>query len=143
MNQPTYTLSWSVLATLAFVVLVLVTSPGVATAQTIDAGRGPLPVTVPSSYSDDTAAPLIILLHTYGRTGVVQDEYMGLSGLADAYGFISVAPDGTPSEAENNPRFWNASKACCNSCMNCKKCWQRFPDYPVSLCSLPPARTVN
>ena len=39
---------------------------------------------------------------------------MGLSGLADEYGFISVAPDGTPSAAENNPRFWNASAACCN-----------------------------
>ena len=87
---------------------------GAATAQTVDAGRGALPVTVPSGYSDDAPAPLIVLLHTYGRTGAVQDEYMGLSGLADEYGFISVAPDGTPSAAENNPRFWNASAACCN-----------------------------
>ena len=93
---------------------VLLSGAGTATAQTIDAGRGALPVAVPSSYTGDAAAPLIILLHTYGRTGAVQDEYMGLSSLADAYGFISVAPDGTPSAAENNPRFWNASKACCN-----------------------------
>ena len=93
---------------------VLLAAVGAATAQTVDAGRGALPVTVPSSYSADAPAPLIILLHTYGRTGAVQDEYMGLSGLADEYGFISVAPDGTPSAAENNPRFWNASAACCN-----------------------------
>ena len=85
----------------------------VATAQSIDAGRGELPLTVPSSYADDSAAPLIVLLHTYGRTGARQDEYMSLSALADDYGFIMVAPDGTPSEAENNPRYWNASAACC------------------------------
>ena len=86
---------------------------GVATAQSVDAGRGELPLTVPSSYADDSAAPLIVLLHTYGRTGARQDEYMSLSALADDYGFIMVAPDGTPSEAENNPRYWNASAACC------------------------------
>lgn len=83
-------------------------------AQTVDAGRGELPVTVPSSYTGDTAAPLIILLHTYGRTGAIQNEYMALSSLADAYGFIMVAPDGTPSRAEGNPQFWDASDACCN-----------------------------
>ena len=86
----------------------------IASAQTVNAGRGNLPVTVPTSYDDATPTPLIVLLHTYGRTGRIQDEYMGLSGLADAYGFIMVAPDGTPSEAENNPLFWNASTACCN-----------------------------
>lgn len=92
----------------------LLLSPEFVTAQSINAGRGDLPVTVPSNYSSDAAAPLIVLLHTYGRTGAVQDEYMGLSDLADAYGFISVAPDGTPSAAQNNPRFWNASAACCD-----------------------------
>ena len=94
-------------------VVALLTASSVATAQSIDAGRGELPLTVPSSYSDDSAAPLIVLLHTYGRTGAVQDEYMSLSALADDYGFIMVAPDGTPSEADNNPRYWNASAACC------------------------------
>ena len=84
-----------------------------AFAQSIDGGRGALPLTVPSSYSADSPSPLIVLLHTYGRTGASQDEYMSLSDLADAYGFIMVAPDGTPSEAKNNPRYWNASAACC------------------------------
>ena len=93
---------------------VLLAGSAAATAQTVDAGRGALPVTVPAGYTADAPAPLIILLHTYGRTGAMQDEYMGLSGLADAYGFISVAPDGTPSGAQGNPQFWNASAACCN-----------------------------
>lgn len=91
----------------------LLAGAGVATAQSVDAGRGELPLTVPSSYTGDSPAPLIVLLHTYGRTGAIQDEYMSLSALADAYGFIMVAPDGTPSEAEGNPRYWNASAACC------------------------------
>jgi len=97
-----------------FLAAALFAGGGVATAQTVDAGRGDLPVTVPSSYTGDTAAPLIILLHTYGRTGAAQDEYMALSSLADTYGFIMVAPDGTPSEGQGNPQLWNASTACCN-----------------------------
>ncbi|MDA1092904.1 MAG: alpha/beta hydrolase-fold protein [Acidobacteria bacterium] len=91
----------------------LMAGSGVTHAQAIDAGRGELPLTVPSGDNAGTASPLIVLLHTYGRTGAIQDEYMGLSALADAYGFILVAPDGTPSTAENNPRYWNASAACC------------------------------
>ena len=95
-------------------VAALVAGPALVTAQSVNAGRGDLPVTVPSSYASDAAAPLIVLLHTMGRTGAAQDEYMGLSDLADAYGFIMVAPDGTPSEAEDPLRFWDASAACCN-----------------------------
>ena len=85
-----------------------------AAAQTIDAGCGALPVTVPAGYTGDTRAPLIVLLHTYSNTGAGQDEYMGLSALADTYGFIMVAPDGTRASGRGNPRFWNASAACCN-----------------------------
>ena len=97
-----------------FLVAALLAGGGTADAQSIDAGRGALPVTVPSGYTGDTAAPLIVLLHTYSNTGAGQNEYMGLSALADAYGFIMVAPDGTPSAGPGNPRFWNASAACCN-----------------------------
>lgn len=96
------------------ILVVVLFSVSGALAQSIDGGRGELPLTVPSSYTADSPAPLIVLLHTYGRTGAIQDEYMSLSDLADAYGFIMVAPDGTPSDAQNNPRFWNASAACCN-----------------------------
>ncbi len=92
----------------------LFATPGVAAGQSIDAGRGDLPVTVPSSYTGDAEVPLIVLLHGYSFTGARFDAYMKISALADAYGFILVAPDGTPSSGERNPRFWNASTACCN-----------------------------
>ncbi|MEO2197462.1 MAG: PHB depolymerase family esterase, partial [bacterium] len=98
----------------AVVTVALLAWAGSVQAQTIDAGRGALPVTVPAGYTGDVAAPLIVLLHTYSNTGAGQDQYMGLSGLSDTYGFIMVAPDGTPSAANGNPRFWNASSACCN-----------------------------
>jgi len=96
------------------VTLLLLTMAGTAAAQTIDAGRGPLPVHVPSSYDGETPAPLILLLHGYTASGAQQDAYFGLSGLVDDYGFIMVAPDGTQESGGNQSRFWNASSACCN-----------------------------
>ena len=85
-----------------------------AAAQTIDAGRGDLPVHVPSSYDGETPAPLILLLHGYTASGAQQDAYFSLSGLVDHYGFILVAPDGTEEASDRRSRFWNASSACCN-----------------------------
>ena len=96
------------------IVATIAVATSMAHGQTVDAGRGAVPLTVPSSYAGDVAAPLIVLLHTYGNTGAGQDEYMGLSGLAERYGFIMVAPDGTPSTGAGEARFWNASSACCN-----------------------------
>ena len=98
----------------ALVGVLLLTAPGAASAQTVDAGRGELPVHVPSSYSAAAPAPLIVLLHGYTSSGAGQDTYMQVSALKDAYGFILVAPDGTREDGGNRPRFWNASAACCN-----------------------------
>ena len=94
--------------------VLLLTGPGTASAQTVDAGRGGLPVHVPSSYRAAAPAPLIVLLHGYTSSGAGQDTYMRVSALKDAYGFILVAPDGTREAGGNRPRFWNASPACCN-----------------------------
>jgi len=90
----------------------LVTVP--ALAQSIDFGRGELPVTVPESYDDSMPTPLIVLLHGYTSSGQGQDTYFRVSDLADDYGFLFVAPDGTREPAGNENRFWNASDACCN-----------------------------
>ena len=85
-----------------------------AGAQTVDAGRGALPLTVPTSYSAEDPAPLVILLHGYGSSGAGQDGYMQFSALADAYGYLFIAPDGNQEAGGRNNRFWNASEACCN-----------------------------
>jgi len=85
-----------------------------ALGQSVDLGRGELPLTVPSGYDDSEAVPLIVLLHGYTSSGARQDAYMGFSDLADDYGFLMVAPDGTREPADDQNRFWNASDACCN-----------------------------
>ena len=94
--------------------VLLALGPGAVSAQTIDAGRGELPVHVPASYDAASPAPLVVLLHGYTSSGAGQDTYMQVSALKDAYGFILVAPDGTREAGGNRPRFWNASPACCN-----------------------------
>jgi len=86
----------------------------VATAQSIDLGRGEIPITVPVGYEQNVATPLIVLLHGYSMSGPRVDDYMGMSAIADDYGFLLVAPDGTREAGGSENRFWNASIACCN-----------------------------
>ena len=83
-------------------------------AQSLDLGRGELPVTVPSHYNSATPTPLIVLLHGYTSSGPQQDAYMGFSKLADKYGFLFVAPSGNKEPGGNESRYWNASPACCD-----------------------------
>jgi len=94
--------------------LFLLGSVTLASAQTIDAGRGELQITVPAGYSASDPAPLIVLLHGYGSSGSRQDSYLSVSSLADRYGFLFVAPDGKQESGGENNRFWNATNACCN-----------------------------
>jgi polyhydroxybutyrate depolymerase len=99
----------------SFLSLALLISINFATAQSIDAGRGELPLTVPSNYDASTPAPLIVLLHGYGKNaGAAQDAYMKFSKLANDYGFLFVAPNGQKETQGNKAWFWNASDACCN-----------------------------
>lgn len=85
-----------------------------AMSQTIDAGRGPVPLTVPASYDGSTPTPLIVSLHGYSRSGESHDRLWGISALADDYGFLTIAPDGEQENGGDRNRFWNASAACCS-----------------------------
>lgn len=85
-----------------------------AAAQTVDLGRGPVDVTLPVGYDAAVPTPLIVQLHGYGSSSAGQLRYMGIGELADDYGFITVAPDGTREAAGRQAPFWNASSACCN-----------------------------
>ena len=73
-------------------------------AQSVNGGRGDRPLTVPSGYDGETPAPLVVLLHGYTSSGQGQDAYMGFSALADRYGFLFVAPDGTQEEGGRGDR---------------------------------------
>lgn len=85
-----------------------------AAAESIDAGRGEVPLHVPAKYDKSTPAPLVVLLHGYTSSGKQQESYMKFGELADTYGFLLATPDGTREDSERNHRFWNATEACCN-----------------------------
>ena len=85
-----------------------------AAAQTIDAGRGPIPLTVPESYDPGVPTPLIVALHAYTYSGERMDRGWGISALANKYGFLTIAPDGEREPEGRRNRYWNASDACCD-----------------------------
>ncbi|MGK0217287.1 MAG: polyhydroxybutyrate depolymerase [Planctomycetota bacterium] len=79
---------------------------------TVNAGRGPITVNLPANYDPADPAPLIVLLHGYGASGAIQEQYMKFLNVQDTYGFIFCAPDGTTDFTGN--RFWNGAGACCD-----------------------------
>ena len=94
--------------------ILVATSLTIANAQEIDAGRGAIPLRVPAGYNEATPAPLVVLLHGYTSSGKNQESYMKFGEIADEYGYLLIAPDGTKESGGRNNRFWNASDACCN-----------------------------
>lgn len=79
---------------------------------TIDLGRGPVTVYIPSSYDDEVPAPLLLLLHGYSANGAGQEAYMRFLPATEAAGVIYAHPDGTTDFF--GLQFWNATDACCD-----------------------------
>ena len=71
----------------------------------------PFEVFVPTTYDAATPMPLVVLLHGYGASGIIQNLYFGLQPLAESRGFLYVHPDGTINQV--GKQFWNATDACC------------------------------
>jgi polyhydroxybutyrate depolymerase len=69
-------------------------------------------VVVPESYDGSKPVPLVVLLHGYSASGLVQEAYFKLTAQAEKQGFIYAIPEGTVDEL--GMKFWNASDACCN-----------------------------
>jgi len=66
----------------------------------------------PDNYDHSTAYPLLIVLHGYTASGLLQLVYSRLDLVVEKYGVLVAAPDGTVDEQGN--RFWNATDACCD-----------------------------
>lgn len=79
---------------------------------TVGPEERPATVTTPGNYDGTSELPLVLVLHGYGASGVVQDAYFQMSLRADARGFVVLAPDGTVDVSGR--RFWNATDACCD-----------------------------
>jgi polyhydroxybutyrate depolymerase len=75
-------------------------------------GARPVQVYVPNAYTDSKPAPLLILLHGYSASGVLQDLYLNLRTSAEKYGMLYAHPDGQIDSKGN--RYWNATDACCD-----------------------------
>lgn len=75
-------------------------------------GDRPAEVLLPDDYSTSRSWPLVILLHGYSASAMVQDGYFRLSDRRHDRGFITVLPNGTRDAS--GKRFWNATNACCN-----------------------------
>jgi polyhydroxybutyrate depolymerase len=54
---------------------------------------------------------LVIVLHGYGASGLVEERYLGLDTLVDGRGVLVAAPDGTIDDA--GAAFWNPGIAAC------------------------------
>lgn len=66
----------------------------------------------PKGYDGSTPTPMILLLHGYGATGIVQMGYFGFAAMSDDKGVFIAYPDGTKDSA--GKLFWNATDACCD-----------------------------
>ena len=99
-------------AVLVCLLCLVQTAAAVAVDLFIDLGRGPVQFYVPSSYDPETPAPLLMLLHGYGATGQLQEDYMQFAPVADELGIIYLHPDGLTDLLGN--QYWNATDACCD-----------------------------
>ncbi|PYJ83093.1 MAG: hypothetical protein DME22_16630 [Verrucomicrobia bacterium] len=69
----------------------------------------PVNVYIPSSYDGQTPVPLVILLHSYSKTGAETEAYMQFRPLAEARRFLYCYPDSTIDRW--GYEGWNATDA--------------------------------
>lgn len=67
---------------------------------------------VPQGYDPKVPAPLVMVLHGYGASGLAQNIFFNLGSIADKEGFFLVAPEGTVDGS--GKQFWNATDNCCD-----------------------------
>ena len=89
-----------------------IAAPAGAAWTTVDAGRGAVTVGYPAGHVPGETAPLLVLLHGYGASGVIEELYLGLWPWLEPEGFLYALPDGTVNPI--GKRFWNATDACCD-----------------------------
>lgn len=81
-------------------------------AAVVVGGDRPTTVHVPPSYDGTTPLPLVMMLHGYSASGVLEDAYLKLTAQSDALGFLYVRPDGLTDKS--GKKYWNATAACCD-----------------------------
>lgn len=75
-------------------------------------GDRPVTLQVPASFDPDRSYPLLLVLHGWGGTSLLNQVYLGFTNAADTRDILVAAPDGT-IDRDGKP-FWNASDVCCD-----------------------------
>ena len=75
-------------------------------------GDRPVTLQVPEPLVAGREYPLVLILHGYGASGLVQEAYFGLADLATRGDAFVLAPDGLVDS--NSRQFWNADQVCCD-----------------------------
>ena len=73
----------------------------------------PATVVLPVDYDASRVYPVVMVLHGFGASGLIQSAYFGALGQVDERDFILVHPDGTTNAA--GTRFWATGASCCGS----------------------------
>jgi polyhydroxybutyrate depolymerase len=68
-------------------------------------------VDIPVDYNTATRYPLLVVLHGFGGSGLIQALYFDLIAMVDTRQYVLVRPDGTMSD--RGSRFWNSNAWCC------------------------------
>jgi polyhydroxybutyrate depolymerase len=74
-------------------------------------GNRPAWLVVPENQPKGKALPLVLMLHAYGATGLIEEWFFRFRPHAETRGFYYLVPEGTPN-AEGK-QYWNATDACC------------------------------
>jgi polyhydroxybutyrate depolymerase len=80
--------------------------------EPIIGGDRPVHVLAPDNLAPGEKAPLLLLLHGYSVSGIVEELYMHLAPTAAQRGFFYAYPTGTVNQGNNY--FWNATDVCCD-----------------------------
>lgn len=80
--------------------------------STVGGDERPALVYWPENWDGTSLLPVVVMLHGYGATGIVQDIYMQLRPRIETYGFIYVIPEGLKDAS--GAQYWNANPYCCD-----------------------------
>jgi polyhydroxybutyrate depolymerase len=69
-------------------------------------------VVVPKDYDPAKKYPLVVELHGFGASSLLNDAIFGLASQVDSKEFILVLPEGTLNKS--GKQFWNADDYCCD-----------------------------
>jgi polyhydroxybutyrate depolymerase len=79
---------------------------------TVFGGDRPVTLQVPATYDPEQSYPLLLALHGWGGSSLLNQVYLGFASSADDRDILVAAPDGLV-DRDGKP-FWNASDVCCD-----------------------------